>query len=166
MSTSNLVERPKLYLETTIPSYLASRASRDLIVAARQKLTQDWWDERRVGFELFVSESVIQEITGGDPKLAAKRLGLLESIPILPINPEVRRLAQSLLEDGPIPSRAIADAAHIAIATVYGCEFLLTWNCRHIANAELFRAIRRIVEAQGYDVPSMCTPEELMGGEL
>lgn len=149
--------KTKVYIETTIPSYLAARLSRDLVVA------RDWWESRRSDFNLYVSELVIQEIKTGDPVLADRRLGFLAGVPRLPVTPEILKLAQELISSGTIPHKAAGDAAHIAIATVYGCEYLLTWNCRHIANAELHRGIRRVVEQYGYEMPSLCTPEELMG---
>ena len=157
--------KPKLYLETTIPSYLAGRPGRDLLVAAHQSVTRDWWELRRGHFDLYISELVIQEVRAGDARLANRRLELLANIPILFVNREILELAEELIAKGPIPPKAAVDAAHIAIATVYGCEFLLTWNCRHIANAELHRAIRRVVEQYGYEVPNLCTPEELMGDD-
>jgi predicted nucleic acid-binding protein len=157
--------KAKLYLETTIPSYLVGRPSRDLLVAAHQEITRDWWESRRSDFELYVSELVVQEVRAGDALLAGQRLELLRDVPILAVSSEILELAEDLITEGPIPRKAAGDAAHIAIATVYGCEYLLTWNCRHIANAELHRAIRRVVEQYGYEVPSLCTPEELMGEE-
>ena len=143
--------KAKLYLETTIPSYLAGRPSRDLLVAAHQQITRDWWESRRSEFDLYVSELVVQEVRAGDALLAGQRLELLRDVPILPVNREILKLAEGLITGGPIPRKAAGDAAHIAIATVYGCEYLLTWNCRHIANAELHRAIRRVVEQYGYE---------------
>jgi len=110
-----------------------------------------------------VSELVIQEVRSGDSLLANRRLEFLASIPVLALTDEVLELAEDLVNKGPIPRKAAADAAHIAIAAVYGCQYLLTWNCRHIANAELHRAIRYVIEHNGYDVPTLCTPEELMG---
>jgi predicted nucleic acid-binding protein len=155
--------KAKVYLETTVPSYLVGRPSRDLLVAAHQEITREWWESRRSHFDLYVSELVIQEVTAGDPLLANQRLEILREVPVLAVSGEILELAENLITQGPIPRKAAGDAAHIAFATVYGCEYLLTWNCRHIANAELHRAIRRIVEEYGYDVPSLCTPEELMG---
>jgi len=157
--------KAKLYLETTIPSYLVGRPSRDLLVAAHQAMTRAWWETRRTEFDLYVSELVVQEVRAGDASLSARCLELLAGVPILPISDQVLQLAEALVTDGPIPQKASGDAAHIAIATVYGCEYLLTWNCRHIANAELRRAIRYVVERYEYEVPGLCTPEELMGEE-
>jgi hypothetical protein len=155
--------KARLYLETTIPSYLAARPSRNLPVAAHQEITREWWELRRLKFDLYVSELVLQEVRAGDARLASQRLEMLQDIPILPVTGAILALAQSLIANGPIPRKAGGDAAHIAIATVYGCEYLLTWNCRHIANAELQRAIRRVIDDHGYEAPTLCTPEELMG---
>jgi hypothetical protein len=155
--------KAKLYLETTIPSYLVGRPSRDLLVAAHQEITRDWWESRRSEFDLYMSELVIQEVRAGDALLASLRLELLRDVPRLAVNSEIQKLAGDLIAEGPVPREAAGEAAHIATATVYGCEYLLTWNCRHIANAELQRAIRRVVEQYGYEAPSLCTPEELMG---
>ncbi len=157
--------RPKLYLETTIPSYLAAKPSRDLLVAAHQQITQEWWEVRRGSFDMYVSELVLQEARAGDPELASRCLELLAGIPTLPLTGGIAEIAEQLVKDGPIPRKAAGDALHIAVATVYSCDYLLTWNCRNIANAELQRAIRRIIERTGYDVPFLCTPEELMGEE-
>lgn len=157
--------RPKLYLETTIPSYLTGWPSRDLLTAAHQQVTRDWWESRRMDFDLYVSEFVLAEVRLGDAQLASRRLELLAGIPLLPISDETLELAEELVSEGVIPQKAASDAAHVAIASVYDCEYLLTWNCRHIANAELNRAIRRVIGRHGYDVPNLCTPEELMGGE-
>src|ERR1035438_2171083 len=141
--------RAKLYLETTIPSCLVGRPSRDLRVAAHQEITRDWWESRRSAFELYAPELVVQEVQAGDALLASQRLEILRDIPKLAVSSEILKLAEELIAKGPIPRKAAGDAAHIAIATVYGCEYLLTWNCRHIANAELHRAIRRVVEDYG-----------------
>ncbi|MGH9609901.1 MAG: type II toxin-antitoxin system VapC family toxin, partial [Bryobacteraceae bacterium] len=138
--------KAKLYLETTIPSYLAAQPSRDLLVAAHQEITRDWWQARRSAFDLFISELVVQEVRAGDARHAGERLEILRGISILPVDDEILELAEHLIAEGAIPRKAAADAAHIAIATVYGCEYLLTWNCRHIANAELQRTMRRVVE--------------------
>ena len=155
--------KAKLYLETTIPSYLAARPSRDLLVAAHQQITHEWWDFRRSEFDLYVSELVILEASAGDAVIANRRLELLAGIPVLAVSDEILELAEELVGGGTIPRKAVRDATHIATAAVYECEFLLTWNCRHIANAELQRTMRRVVEDHEYELPSLCTPDELMG---
>jgi hypothetical protein len=157
--------KAKVYLETTIPSYLVARPSRDLLIAAHQQLTREWWESRGPQFDLFVSEPVLDEAAAGDAILAKKRLALLADIGVLALTDGILKLAKSLVAEGPIPPKAGGDALHIAIATAYACEYLLTWNCRHIANAEIQRAARLVVRKHGFELPTICTPEELMGEE-
>lgn len=155
--------KARVYIETTIPSYLAARPSRDLLVAAHQQVTRDWWASRRNDFDLFISELVRQEAGGGDPEVASARLNLLVGIPVLALNDEALRVARLLVSEGAIPAKAAADALHIATAAVYECDYLLSWNCRHIANAEVQRMAQRIGRRGGFEAPVICTPEELMG---
>ena len=154
---------PKIYLETTIISYLAARPSKDLITAAHQQVTHDWWQNRRQDFELFSSQLVIQESSAGDAAVAQTRLQLLSDISLVEVNVDCVSLARALVERGPIPEKAAVDALHIAIATVHGMDYLLTWNCKHIANAEMQTAVSRICRSAGYEPPVICTPEELSG---
>ncbi len=154
---------PRLYLETTILGYLGSPPSRDLITAANQKLTRQWWRHRRRDFALFVSEAVLREARAGDPQYSAKRLEYTKGMPLLATTQEVTELAQALLRRGPLPPRAATDAVHVAVATVHAVDYLLTWNCKHIANAEMQRQVRAICEGRGYRLPVICTPAELMG---
>ncbi len=153
-----------VYLETTIPSYLAARPSRDLITAAHQQITLDWWTSRRAAFTLYVSELVVQEASLGDPDTAVRRLEYLAGLPSLLIAPPAERLAGDLLRAGLLPANAAADALHIAIATSHGIDFLLTWNIRHLANAAMRRRIDTACRDAGYSPPVLCTPEELMEG--
>jgi predicted nucleic acid-binding protein len=155
--------KAKVYIETTIPSYLAARRSRDPIVAAHQQLTRNWWEFRRSDFDLYVSEPVLEEVAAGDAPLARERVSLLANIPVLAMTSTIIEVAESLVAAGTIPRKAAVDALHIAVATAYGCEFLLTWNCRHIANAEIRRAAALVVSRRGFELPVICTPEELMG---
>ncbi len=155
--------KPKVYLETTIISYLAARPSRDIIIAAHQELTNEWWENRRKRFDLFVSQLVIQEAKSGDKEAARKRLGLLEPIPLLELNDKAISLARILMNDA-IPPKAVEDALHIAVAAIHGMDYLLTWNCKHIANAEKEHAIAAVCRGNNYEPPIICTPEELMGG--
>lgn len=153
-----------VYLETTIPSYLAARPSRDLVTAAHQQLTVDWWQGRRQGFRLFVSELVLQEAALGDADVAGRRLGYLTGIASLAITTPTQTLATSLVGSGLLPGKAAADALHIAIAAVHGIDYLLTWNIRHLANAAIRRRIEAVCGASGFPPPVLCTPEELMEG--
>ena len=152
----------KIYLETTIVSYLTARPSRDLITVAHQQTTQQWWDIQRARFDLFVAPPVMQEAQAGDPDAAARRLGALQGIPLLTLSEAAAGLAQALVEQGALPANAIVDALHIAIAAVNGMHYLLTWNCTHIANAAIRSDIEDVCRARGYEPPVICTPEELL----
>ena len=154
--------KPKIYLETTIVSYLTARPSRDLITAAHQQITQQWWHTQRARFDLFVAPPVMQEVQAGDPDAAARRLAALQSIPILTLSEAATGLAQALIVPGPLPANAVVDALHIAIAAVNGMQYLLTWNCTHLANAAIRSDIEDVCRARGYEPPVICTPEELM----
>ena len=157
--------KQRVYLETTIVSYLTARPSRDLILAAHQEVTRQWWERRRADFEVYVSQLVLDEAGHGDVEAVHKRLEALKAIESLSVTEEAIALAAGLTESHALPSEAGADALHIAVATVNGMDLLMTWNCRHIANMELLPAIRRTVERHGYELPEICTPEELLGGE-
>ncbi|HEV3022856.1 MAG TPA: type II toxin-antitoxin system VapC family toxin [Pirellulales bacterium] len=154
--------KPKTYIETTIVSYLTARPSRDLITAAHQQITRDWWDTRRDDFELFISQVVIDEASAGDPDAAARRLAVLEQIPVLEPNAAIGVLIKSLVKEVPLPPKAADDAAHIAFSVVNGMDYLLTWNCTHIANAVLRGGIEAVCRGLGYLPPIICTPEQLL----
>jgi hypothetical protein len=154
----------RVYIETSVVSYLRSRSSSDAIVAAHQSLTGIWWVERAPQYELVISELVIQEASAGDPDAAYARLQVLAECNILTITEEAVTLAQQLVMRGPIVTEHAADALHIAIAAVNGIEYLLTWNCKHLANAALRSRIVALIEDAGYVCPVICTPEELMEG--
>src|SRR5262245_41797507 len=126
-----------VYLETTFISYLVARPSGDLLVAAHQKTTQDWWQSRRGEFRCLVSQFVIDEASAGDPAEAQKRLAVVAALENLEVSPEVISLAGAIMSAGMLPSHAHADAAHVAVATVHNVDFLLTWNCKHLANAQI-----------------------------
>lgn len=151
-----------IYIETSVISYLTGRTSSNLIVAAHQVLTQTWWEERAPFFTLFISELVYQEAAAGDPDAAEDRLTAMNDLKILTITDEAVDLAQTLVTSGPTPAEFAADALHIAIAAVHGIDYLLTWNCKHLANASHRAQIFLLVEEAGFACPVICTPEELM----
>ena len=157
--------KPRVYLETTIPSYLTAWPSRDLVRAAHQQITRDWWDRRRAEFELYISQAVLRERRAGDATAAAERLKILQDLPLLEQTEEASRLAQALVDRVPLPERAAVDALHVAIAAVHGMDYLLTWNCTHIANATLRDPIESVCRANGYEPPAICTPDELLAEE-
>ncbi|MFH1112301.1 MAG: type II toxin-antitoxin system VapC family toxin [Pseudomonadota bacterium] len=156
-------DKKSVYVETSIISYLTARPSRDLLAAAWQKVTVDWWETQRPRFDLFVSDVVIEEAGRGDETAVVRRLEALAGIPILEINEEVVAFSEALIEARALPQKAIGDALHIALSVVHGIDYLLTWNCRHIDNAETKPLIRGVCLANRYGYPEICTPRELMG---
>ena len=153
-----------MYLETTFISYLVARASRDLILAAHQQATQEGWDSRRKEFECFVSPVVIDEASAGDPTEVQKRQAIIAGLAVLEITADAESLAQAIMAAGMLPPHAVRDAAHVAVATVHGIDYMLTWNCKHLANAQIARRMALVCEEHGHKMPVICTPEELMGG--
>ena len=154
--------KPRLYLETTIPSYLVARRSRDLRLAADQETTQQWWETERHDYELFISQAVVFEVSRGDANFATARLDHLREFPLLPRTSEASALITHLLASGIIPAAAADDAAHIGLASAHGMDFLLTWNCRHINNHHIRVRLERACAAFGLVCPDICTPAELM----
>jgi predicted nucleic acid-binding protein len=153
----------KVYLETSVVSYLISRPNRDLIIAANQQITQEWWQVQRPQFELYVSQLVIQEASAGDTSAVARRMQTLENIPLLQLTEEAVRLAERFVARGAVPPNVIEDALHIALATVNGMDYLLTWNFKHIANAVMRAKIEMVCWEEGYEPPVICSPQELSG---
>jgi len=151
-----------LYLETTVISYLAARPSGDLVVAGHQLITRRWWDAHRPDFDLYVSEAVIEECAAGDPEAAARRLEFLVGIPVLEPTNDSSAIAKRLIGEGIVPAKAVVDALHLGIAAAHGVEYLLTWNCAHIANASLRRRMEALCRTMGREMPVICTPEELL----
>lgn len=157
------MSKKTVYLETSFISYLTSRPSRDLVTAAHQTITHEWWETRRQDFELFTSELVVLEAQRGHPDAAERRLTILNDIQALTLSAEAERFAEVLYQQHAVPEKAKEDAVHIAVACVNGIDYLLTWNCKHIANAECFKIIAQLCAEQGYASPTLCTPEELLG---
>ena len=157
--------KPAVYLETSVIGYATSRPSRDLIVAGRQQITREWFALRAEAYELFVSQLVVREASAGDEEAARVRAGFVRKIARLGITDAAGELAAKLVETGAVPRKAAEDALHIAVAAVHGVEYLLTWNCRHIANATMRQAIEGACRGAGYEPPVICTPEELMNDD-
>jgi len=153
--------KPTVYIETSVIGHLTSRLPRDLIVAGQMLETRRWWDHGRHKFELLVSETVLQEISRGDPTAAAERLQAVEGIRRLPVQTPAVDLAESLLLKHALPRKAGVDALHLAICATAAVDYLLTWNCRHLANAIQRKNIFAICRASGYDPPAICTPSQL-----
>ena len=154
----------KVYIETSVISYLTARPSKTILGAAHQQLTQSWW-ERRFEYDLLVSQSVWQECAAGDPDAARRRMATLEELDVLAVTEDMIALAEALIAQRLIPAKAIEDALHICIATLHHVDFLLTWNCRHIANPVIQEGIAEYLEQRGLFLPIICTPEELLGGQ-
>lgn len=154
--------KPSVYVETTIIGYLAARVSRDLVTASNQQLTQRWWSDHRERFELFVSRFVLDECAAGDDDAAQERLALIQDISVFDVTDDVRSLSKSLMGEVPLPGKAQVDSLHISVAAVNGADYLLTWNCKHIANAVLRPRIETVCRRHGFEPPTICTPQELL----
>ncbi len=154
--------KPSVYLETTVISYLTAWPSRELVMAANQETTRKWWTNRKDAFDLYISRTVIEEASRGDSQAAQRRLEVLKDLRQLATTEQVQSLAKELLGRVPLPSRAQTDSLHIALAAVHGMNYLVTWNCAHIANATLRLRIEAVWLAAGYEPPIICTPQELL----
>ena len=152
-----------VYLESSVISYLTSRPSRDLVIAGHQASTNEWWSEAKAGYELFISQLVIEEISAGDKSAAEARLEVIASIPILETKEEAEELADLLLSSKAVPANSARDALHIAIAATQGIDYLLTWNFKHINNASTRALVISTVSNFGLLCPVLCSPEELIG---
>ena len=153
----------RIYIESTIPSYVVARPSRDSIKAMRQQLTKDWWESKRKEHELFTSQIVLDEIGRGELEMAGKRIQLLEKVAFLDMTGEAKMLTREILESGLLPADADSDAAHIALATTHKMDILLSWNCKHIANPFIQADLRRLALGFGHALPVLCTPAEASG---
>jgi hypothetical protein len=154
--------KPTVYIETTVVSYLTAWPSRDVIRLSHEMITREWWTNQHPLFDLYTSEFVIDEASRGDPAAAAERLNALKDIPRLPVPPGVPALSKQLAAALALPPRALADATHVAVSAVNGVSFLLTWNCKHLANGVLAARIERTCRDAGFTAPRIVTPEMLM----
>ncbi len=153
---------PTVYIETTVVSYLTAWPSRDLVRAAHQQITREWWETRRADFSLYVSQLVLDEAAAGDAAAAVERLHKLANIPLLEYRAPTLALAESLARVLQLPAAARGDALHVAVCAANGMEFLLTWNCRHLANAALAPKIEQACRSHGAAGPRIVTPEQLL----
>ena len=152
-----------IYIETTIVSYLEASPSRDLILTAHQGITQEWWRKERGRYRCVTSEEVIREASLGDPTMSRRRVEALSGIPVLRVDDPVRLLAKELVQERLLPPAVISDALHAAVATLHMVDYLLTWNCRHLANPHLQKGLRTFMAGCGLVLPEICTPIELAG---
>ncbi len=155
--------KPKVYLETSVVSYLTAYQSRDVIVLARQQITEDWWKNHRQNYELFTSDVVEQEAGFGNALMSKKRLDILKTLESLATSENAVELAEILVKRKAVPENSAADALHIAIATTEIMNFLLTWNFKHIANAQMQSKIEKVCKDEGWQMVTICTPESLLG---
>lgn len=156
--------KPKIYLDTSVIGYLTSEPTRDLVTTSHQQTTREWWDKHRSIFDLYVSELVTQEAGRGDPGEARKRLDIVNLIQQeLKITDKATTLAQLFLKEKALPKKSANDLFHIAIATVHNMDCIITWNFKHIANVTMRKAMLKVCKLQGYELPIVCTPEELIG---
>jgi hypothetical protein len=154
---------PAVYIETSIVSYLGQKPSNQVVSAARQLLAHRWWNLQRKNYDLVISQYVIDEASAGDPTLAAERMALLDGIPVLPHAPEIAELAEQIMSLNVLPDKAQVDALHMASVAYHEIDYLLTWNCKHIANAKILPSIFELFAKLGIYIPIICTPEELLG---
>ncbi|MFL6195840.1 MAG: type II toxin-antitoxin system VapC family toxin [Thermoanaerobaculia bacterium] len=160
-----MAPRRKVYVETSVISYLTGRLSRDVRVAAAQRLTRLWWEDASSRWDLYISRLVVLEAGAGDPDASARRLAAIRGIPKLIATPECLVLAQKLRWENALPRTAGYDALHLAIAAVHGMDYLITWDRRHLASESLLPKIRSIIASWGYAGPEIRTPQQLQGGD-
>lgn len=154
-----------MYLETSIISYLRQKPSTQVVLAARQLLTHQWWNDERSNYQLVASQLVIDEASAGNPSLAAERLQLLAGIPLLQLDPVIADIADEIMSRAILPEKARTDALHIATVAHHRIQYLLTWNCSHIANARILPRIHDVLNDLLIPIPVICTPEEMVGND-
>ena len=154
-----------VYVETSIIRYLRQKPSTQVVLAARQLLTHQWWNDERTNYQLVASQFVIDEASAGNPTLAAERLQLLAGIPLLPLDAAIADIADEIMSRAILPEKARTDALHIAAVAHHRIQYLLTWNCRHIANARILPRIHNVLNDLLLPVPVICTPEEMVGND-
>ena len=157
--------KPTLYVETTIPSYLVSRPSKDLVIAGYQVITHEFWHGKRNEYECVASDLVFQECLLGDPVYATLRVEALNGMKTLEETPETLLLADQLKRALGLPKRAVADATHVALAAYHGIKYLVTWNCKHLANPKLAKKMREVCESANCLLPEICTPAQFTEGQ-
>lgn len=155
--------RETTFIETTIPSYLAARTSRDIVVAGHQQITHDWWQHYQARYDLFISEAVVREAMKGDSGAAERRMEYIVNLPILPVTREIMALAEQYLALLSIPKKATLDAVHLACCVKHKMDFMLTWNCKHLAHGSVIKRVNEYNMEHGLFLPTIVTPDELMG---
>ena len=161
-----LADSALVYLETTVVSYLTANPSRNVVVAGHQQSTREWWDNRKQKFRVVASQLVLQEASRGDSEAAERRLDILRAVDLVEITPDAAALARAFIENGVVPETSLEDALHVAVAVTNGCNFLMTWNFRHLAGAGVRTRIEAFCQNEGYEPTIICTPEELLEDEI
>lgn len=154
-----------VYIETSVISFLRAKASSHVVSAARQIVTKQWWEQERLNYELYISQAVVEEASQGNPTLVAERLAHLEGLQVLELHENILEIATVLLSRAILPEKARVDAIHVSVAAFHEVDYLLTWNCSHIANARLIPKVNSVLSELGYAAPYICTPNELLGHE-
>jgi predicted nucleic acid-binding protein len=154
--------KPTVYVETSVISYLTSRASRDLVVAAHQEVTRQWWGGASGRFDLLISPMVQDEMAQGDPEAVRLRLASTDDLRVLPVSDEVLARVRDLAANLGLPEKALADIYHIAYCVAYEVDFLVTWNCTHIANPCVLRRLRDLSHDMAFFLPTIVTPDALL----
>jgi predicted nucleic acid-binding protein len=155
--------KPRIYVDTSVISYLTAKAGRDAVAVARQIITVQWWSDAPLAYELVVSDFVIEEARKGDAIAADRRLGMVSSLPSVNVDmPEIEGLANSLMDRHALPPSARFDALHIAASACNGIEFLVTWNDKHLANPLQLDFVEKICAQAGYRAPRIVTPDQLL----
>jgi len=162
MRTRKTLMKESIYIETSVVSYYVSKPSRDIIVLAHQQITSEWWPKAVKRFDVYISEVVVEEAAAGNKESAEQRLNKLKGFPYLALTEKVEKIAQIYMEKLSIPKKALRDAAHLAVASVHNIDYLVTWNCVHLANGEIIKKLLKINEKLSIKTPVICTPEELM----
>lgn len=153
-----------IYVETTIPNfYYEARVEPEMV--ARKNWTREWWDNQRGHYQLVTSIAVIEELEQGDYPYKEQIIDMVKDIPLLDINMEIHDIVETYIKRKLMPADTWGDALHLALASFHGCDFLLTWNCKHLANANKFTHIRRLNTLLGLYVPALITPVELLSWE-
>lgn len=158
-----MTQRKKVYIETSVVSYLFANPSRDLIIAGKQQITWEWWHTKRSKYKSYISELVLREAQGGDPQQALKRIEVITRIPILKFDEKIVDIASMLMDSIPLPKKALNDALHIALCIWHRIDFLVSWNCKHIANPTNQKVIAHISNINDWNELTICTPLEMLG---
>ena len=160
------MNRPTVYIESSVVSYYTARQSRDLLVLSHQEITRVWWEEHLDTYEPCISGVVLQELRRGAVDAATLRLAAVSDFRMLPLPAEVESLAAVYVSELGLPEASTYDALHIAVASLHAVDYLVTWNCKHIANARLRRGLADINQRMGVSIPVICTPEELLNEDI